>query len=220
MLSKLKSANFPPLPPSRKSLAVSKLKLDYRIELFHMNSEIKNSYSKSYKQKKAVISYGIIIWSFVGLIASGFVLENIKNYNSPYLFGSIFLSIGIITGTLIAKKLKSKLAINRTMKLKYDGFTIKIVFGFIGLSLLLGQIVNSFLSTKVKCDNYAVKEKYEPGRSTRTRNYILAFNVDGVYYRYSTRYQYWKTISVDQQVNICTYKSKMGFDFINLTDEK
>ena len=106
------------------------------------------------------------------------------------------------------------------MQQNYSQLTIFILTGFIGLFLLIGQNANTILSNKVKCNNYTVVDKiFRKGGYRRVELNILVVNVDGVYHRYITNPNYWQTISTGQQIDVCIYKSIIGFDYLKLTNE-
>jgi hypothetical protein len=171
--------------------------------------------------KKVIVVTGIFVSLFGGMFASIVAIDNFKNYDKPYLFGFTFGTIGLLTGLITAKRLKSKILINQKMQQNYSQLTIFILAGFIGLFLLLGQHANTILSTNDKCDNYSVVDKvFRKGGFRRVELNILVINVDGVYHRYITKSNYWQTISTGQQINACIYKSRIGFDYLKLTEEK
>lgn len=171
--------------------------------------------------KKVVVVTGIFVSLFGGMFAAIVAIDNFKNYDSPYLFGFLFGIIGLVAGLLVANKLKSHIIINHKIQQNYSLFTIHIATGFIGLAMLLGQLTNTTFATKLKCDNYTLANKlFRKGGYNQIELNILVINVDGVYHRFITNPNYWQSVTVGQQVNVCIYKSKIGFDFIKLTNEK
>jgi len=185
-----------------------------------MTRQKNNPFDNVSRLKKAVVVTGTFVSLFGGMFAAIVAIDNFKNYDSPYLFGFVFGTIGLLVGLLVANKLKSKIIINQKMQQNYDQLTIFIATGFIGIVMLLGQQANTFLSTKEKCDNYLVADKiFRKGGHRRAELNILVIDVDGVYHRFITNRNYWRTVSAGQQVNVCIYTSKMGFDFIKLTYE-
>jgi hypothetical protein len=185
-----------------------------------MTKQKSKSFDNVSRLKKVVVVTGIFVSLFGGIFAALVAIDNFKNYDSPYLFGFVFGTIGLLAGLLAASKLKSKIIINQKMQQDYIPLTILIVTGFIGIAMLLGQRANTLLSTKEKCDNYLVADKiFKEGGYRVAELNILEINVDGVHHRFKTKKKYWQTVTVGQQVNVCIYNSKIGFDFIKLTNE-
>lgn len=172
------------------------------------------------QQKKGIVLTGMFISLFGGMFAAIVAIDNFKNYDNPYLFSFVFGAIGLLTGLFIARKIKSSILINKQIQQNYTQLTIFIFTGFIGLFLLFGQKANTILSNKEKCDNYSVVDKiFRKGGYKTTELNILVINVDGVYHKYITNSSYWQTISTGQQIDVCIYKSVIGFDYIKLTNE-
>jgi hypothetical protein len=167
---------------------------------------------------------GIFVSLFGGIFAAAVAIDNFKNYNNPYLFGFVFGTIGLLIGLFVAKKLKSeitKIVSNiKNMQQSYFYPTFAITSGCIGLLILFGEKLNTSLSTQEKCDNYFITEKIFSERASRRAELnVLVINVDGTYHRIITKQKYWQNVSVGEQINACNYKSKIGFDYIELTNE-
>jgi len=178
------------------------------------------SFDNVSRLKKIIVVTGIFVSLFGGMFMAIVAIDNFKNYDKPYLFGFIFGTIGLLTGLFIARKIKPSILINQKMQQNYSQLTIFILTGFIGLFLLIGQKANTILSNKEKCNNYAVVDKiFRKGGYRRVELNILVINVDGVYHRYITNRNYWQTISTGQQIDVCIYKSVIGFDYLKLTNE-
>ena len=170
--------------------------------------------------KKVVVVTGIFVSLIGGILAAVFAIWNFQNYNSPYLFGFVFGTIGLLAGLFFANKLKTTIIINQKMQQNYYQLTIYIATGFIGIVMLLGQQANTLLSTKEKCDNYLITDKvFRKGGYRRADLNILVINVEGVAHRIITNPNYWQTVSVGQQINACIYSSIIGFDYLTLTNE-
>jgi hypothetical protein len=174
--------------------------------------------------EKVVVVSGIFVSLFGGIFAAAVAIDNFKNYNNPYLFGFVFGTIGLLIGLFVAKKLKSeitKIVSNiKNMQQSYFYPTFAITSGCIGLLILFGEKLNTSLSTQEKCDNYFITEKIFSERASRRAELnVLVINVDGTYHRIITKQKYWQNVSVGEQINACNYKSKIGFDYIELTNE-
>jgi uncharacterized protein YneF (UPF0154 family) len=173
--------------------------------------------------EKIVVYTAILVSVFGGMFAAIAAINNFKNYDNPYFFGFSFGIIGLIGGLFVAKRLKTRIVINQKMQEVFYVSTIYIAIGFIGLTMLVGQYANNYLATKDKCDSYYVADKiFKKGGSGRHRGVelnILVVNVGGVNHRIITNNSYWQTVSVGQQIGVCIYKSVIGFDYIELTNE-
>lgn len=178
------------------------------------------SFDNVSRLKKIIVLTGIFVSLFGGIFMAIVAIDNFKNYDNPYLFSFIFGTIGLLTGLFIARKIKSAILLNQKMQQNYFQLSIFILTGFIGLFLLIGQNVNTILSNKEKCNNYAVVDKiFRKGGFRRAELNIFVINVDGVYHKYITKPNYWQTISTGQQIDVCIYKSRIGFNYIKLTNE-
>lgn len=178
---------------------------------------------KSFKNisrlKKIIVVTGTFVSIFGGMYMGIVAIANFKNYDSPYLFGFIMGTIGLLTGFFVSRKIKSAILINQKMQQNYSLFTFYIITSFIGLFLLIGQNANIVLSKKENCDNFFVVDKILRKRSfRRAESRILVININGVYRRYITNSNYWQTIQTGQEINVCIYKSLIGFDYLKLTN--
>lgn len=159
-----------------------------------------------------------IIWGIMGSVIS---IVKFVNYNHPYIFGFILGTLGLIIGIIISIKFKQRICISQKMYSDYVRTPIFIVAGFIGTFLYLGVNLNQSLSSIEKCDNYEVIDKlFIQGRSRQPSKINLYLNVEGKVIVLACNKKYWDTVAIGQTVNICFYKSKIGFDYIILTDEK
>ena len=178
------------------------------------------SFDNVSRLKKIIVVTGIFVSLFGGIFMAIVAIDNFKNYDKPYLFGFIFGTIGLLTGILIARKIKYSILINQKMQQNYSQLTIFILVGFIGLFLFIGQNANTILSDKLKCDKYAVIDKiFRKGGFRRAELNIFIINIDGIYHRYIAKPNYWQTVSTGQHVDVCIYKSRIGFDYIKLTNK-
>jgi hypothetical protein len=185
-----------------------------------MNMQKKITFDNISPLKKVAVVLGIIFSLIGGMAAAVFAIVNFQNYFNPYLFGFLFGTIGLFVGLFTAIKLKSNILINQKMQENYSQVTIFIATGFVGIFLLLGQQVNTLLSTIEKCDNYPITGKvFRKGGYRRAELNILIINVDGVSHRVITKSNFWQRVSVGQQISACIYNSRIGFDYLTLTNE-
>lgn len=170
-------------------------------------------------KKVAVVTCFFV--SLVGGMFAGIVsISKFENYISPYLFGFTFGTLGFIIGIYVAKRIKQHVILNPIMRSNYSQLTGLFSVGFIGFCMLLGFYLNNSTSTIEKCDNFNVVDKiYHEGGFRRPELNILVVNVDGENRRILCNPNYWQTISVGQQIKVCVYKSKIGFDYLTLTNK-
>ena len=110
---------------------------------------------------------------------------------------------------------------NQNMRNNYDNLAIFIACGFIGLALLLGQQINTSLSSIKKCENYYVTQKIFIKRGFRKpESTILVIYFNREYHKIISKRNYWESVSVGQKINVCIHKSQIGFDYYTLTDEE
>lgn len=103
----------------------------------------------------------------------------------------------------------------------YSQFLILISTGFIGLSMWLGQMINSQLSYFNRCDNFVVKGKeFHKGGYKIPETRILIFNIDGKTQRLHCGEKFWQSLSVGQPTKVCIYYSKIGFNYFILPNDK
>lgn len=178
---------------------------------------------KNKRQQKPPIWIVLMIFlSVFGGIITGIIgINNIVNYYHPYLFGIIFGGLGLITGMFAAKKLKPIIAVNQRMRDDYYLPTMFILVAFFGVFLLLASMANKKLSEINYHEELLVVDKYrqESGYMRPSVNSIVV-KVDKKTQRLVCSYDYWLRTSIGQTVDICAYKSKMGFDFIELSDDE
>lgn len=167
------------------------------------------------------IVIAMILSMFIGIFASIVGIDKIENYEHPYWFGLISGGIGLLIGILIAKKAKPYIAVNPRIK---NDFGIAIMFistGFIGVSLLTGSIINKGLSEIETRDNFLVINKHRQEARFRSPEINSLFvNISGDSHRLICNPYYWDNTRIGQSIELCVYKSKLGFDFIEITDEK
>lgn len=170
------------------------------------------------KQKTGLL-IGILttlIFLFVGIFSSIKGVWSIVNYNNPYLFGLIFGGFGLLIGIITYYKI----FIANTNKRFADEFPALMCFsiGFIGISLLISSYLNQKTSELERCESYRVIRK-DKNVSTSSRNpkiYSLYFSINNNSYRLITSAGYWEQTEISDKVEICFYKSKIGFDFVKL----
>lgn len=173
------------------------------------------------KKMPIQILIGIILSIFVGIFTSIIGINNFKNYFHPYLFGFVFGAMGLILGIMVALKLKPVVAVNQKLKNNYYLFIMYISICFFGISLMAGSMINREFSNVEDCDNYIVFSKYrqEYQRGSPEIN-SLVVNINGESHRIVCSYDYWCRIGIGQNIDLCLYKSKFGFDYVEITNDK
>lgn len=182
----------------------------------------KHSKSKKNTEKTGVpVIIGIIIFLFIGIFTIVIGINNIENYFEPYLFGGIFGGVGILFGVLLALRLKPYIAVNNKLKQNYTPAIGYISVGFVGLFLFIGSLVNQRLSKFDSYDHYTVYDKYrQEARFRSPETNTLIVNLKGETVKLVCSHSYWERTEIGQVINLSIYKSKLGFDYVELTDDK
>lgn len=162
----------------------------------------------------------VVVSVLLGIFTAVLGITNIQNYNHPYAFGFTLGIIGLILGIYISKKAKPYIAVNKKMKRDFWLPTTYISIGFIGISLWLGSMINHRLSRIEKCDNFTIVDKYRTESRHRSPEInTIVVNINGQSQRLICSYGYWKGVSIGQNIELCLYSSKLGFDFIKVIDD-
>jgi hypothetical protein len=161
-----------------------------------------------------------LIFLFIGIFSSIKGIWLIVNYDNPYLFGFLFGGLGLLIGIVVYFRIfiakKNKRFIDELPAL------MCLSIGFVGLSLLISPYLNQNTSKLELCENYSVIRKNK-NVSTSSRNpkiYSLYVSSKSNSYRLITNAEFWDKTQLNDNVEICLYKSKIGFDFIKLKDNK
>lgn len=175
--------------------------------------------SMNYKTNKLIVISGILS-PFIGIFAGIYGIDQIENYFHPYLFSSICSIIGLSLGWIFSILIKPYTEFN---KKQLKNYSITIMFfssGFIGLMLAIGSLVNSGLSIEIDNDNYTVIDKtFKESKFRSPGARWLHISYDGRIEKLRCKGDYWNNTQIHQQINISTYKSKIGFDYLVMTDE-
>jgi hypothetical protein len=167
------------------------------------------------------ISILVILSVFIGIFGGIVGIDNIKNYNHPYLFGLIFGGTGIIIGIWFSKKVKRHIAVNSKSKSNYAMVIMFIATGFLGVFLMIGSFLNQGLSEIDKCDRFQVINKYrQESRFRQPEVDSLVVDLNGKSVRLVCNYDYWFKTLIGQRIDLCLHKSKLGFDFTTVTYDK
>jgi len=180
-----------------------------------------NKRQQNLKKTPIPIAIAIFLTVFIGLWTTVIGINNIKNYFEPYLFGCIFGGIGLVLGVLTALKLKPYIAVNKRQKTDYMLPIMFISIGFIGVFLLTGSLLNQKLSKFESYDHYTVTDKYRQESHYRTPEInTLVVNMKDKIHKLVCSHSYWERTNIGQDINLCIYKSKFGFDNVELIDDK
>jgi hypothetical protein len=178
--------------------------------------------NKKQEKKKPLI--WIMIATFLsvmtGILTSVIGINKIQNYYHPYWFGLIFGGVGLLSGIWTALKIKPIIAVNHRMKNDYILPIVYISIGFFGLFLMTGSFLNQSLSTIGKCDSFPVIDKCrQASRFRQPEINSLVVNINGEAHRLICSQVYWFRTSVGQNINLCIHESKLGFDYLTITND-
>lgn len=185
-----------------------------------MTQQRKSKYDKVTPLKKVLVFVGVFASIFGGMFMAIVAVWNYQNYLHPYIFSFTFGGIGLAIGLFIGRLIKPYVITSKTMLINYYRVTFMFSISFIGGSLLIGEYINSRISSITKCDDFTVVHKeYHKGGYKRPQFNILYIDIDGQVENLLCNPNYWQKISVGQKVNICIYKSPIGFDNLVLADD-
>jgi hypothetical protein len=172
------------------------------------------------KKTPLPIAIATFLSVIIGLWTAVIGINNIVNYNKPYLFAGIFGGVGLVLGILTALKFKCYIAVNKKQQTNYMLPIMFIAVGFIGIFLLTGSLLNQKLSKFESYDHYTVTDKYRQESHYRTPEInTLVVNVKGETEKIVCSYSYWGRTAIGDKINLSIYKSKLGFDYFELTDD-
>jgi hypothetical protein len=188
---------------------------------FHKNRYMKvrhkTNHSKISKLRKAITIVSLVVFSLWGIIASVLSIIKIQNYIRPYFFGFSLVIVGLVLGIFVSIRLKPYVCFNSKMYNEYTRTPVAIVFGFIGSLLFLGVTANQSLSHREKCGYYKVVDKlYVEGRSRQPSIINLFVDIDRKITTIHCNQKYWESVIIGQEVYLCYYKSRLGFDYLLL----
>jgi len=187
----------------------------------NLKKQIKLNSDNASSTKHILVALLLFFLPFVGIFCAIVSVDNFKNYNSPYWFTFIFGIIGLIIALFISRKIKPYIVLNYKMIDSYDNLKILFIIGFIGFTLLIAQKLNSKLSVLEKCESTIVLQKiFHKGGFRRPEKNILIVNINGENQKIISERKYWENISVGQLAKVCVYKSYIGFDSLELLEEK
>jgi len=156
-----------------------------------------------------------------GILTAVIGINKIQNYYHPYWFGLIFGGVGLVTGIWTAIKIKPIIAVNIRLKTDYYLQIMYISVGFFGLFLMTGSFLNQSLSIIDRCDNFPVIEKYrQESRYRQPEINSLVVNINGEAHRIICSQDYWYMTTVGNHINLCLHRSKLGFGFMSVTNDK
>jgi hypothetical protein len=90
------------------------------------------------------------------------------------------------------------------------------IFSFL---LYCGTIINTRLSNKSCHGTYVIAKEFVKGGHRRINHHYLYILLNGKRERVDSSSEYWEYINVGQQIEVCEYTSKLGFDFLSLAEE-
>lgn len=176
---------------------------------------------KTNNQKPVLIGLALSIVVIVGLITGAIGINRIENYNNPYIFGFIFGGIGLLLGIYITNRLKKVIAVNREIEKSFWIHKMFISIGLVGIFILIGSLINQSISTLDKCDSFELTDKYRKEYRSRSPEInSLIFTIKGKSQRLICSRNFWYKTALGQKVELCFYRSLIGFDYIIIADDK
>ena len=158
---------------------------------------------------------------FLGIFAGIYGINMIKNYYHPYLFGFISISLGLISGPLFVNYIKPYLSIDRHVFNQIGTLKILISIGFIGIILAIGSLTNKKLSKVTQCDRFSVVAKtIREDRFRAPGANFLHVDINGKVQKLNCSKSYWNRVMTGQKIELSIFESKIGFDFIELNEDK
>ena len=174
------------------------------------------------KYSKQSKIFGLVIFLFlaIGMFCGIKGISKIVNYREPYKFIIILSFTGLLIGNLTAPFLKPILKLNSKQLKDFFITRMFISVGTIGILIFLGNIVNTHFSKVESCDNWIViKKEYKPYRYMSPSVSSLFVEINDKKERIICKHEYWNKIYINDKIKICTYKSKLGFDYFDLPFE-
>lgn len=174
----------------------------------------KESAKKDFPKWLAVVLVLVLISGLYGFVTG---LHNLENYYSPNKVGLFFGSVGFLVGGILSYRTVVMTKIENGIGVVF----LFITMGSIGISLMLSTYLNQRFSVVERCDRFQVVDKYQTISSGRqlgkNRLYV---DINGQYVMLDCSEEYCNKTSVGQFIDLCLYKSKLGFDFVTVTNDK
>jgi len=152
-----------------------------------------------------------------GIYIAALTSIRIKNYQNPFRFILVFGTIGIILGYIIAIKLKPFIQNHKKKLTPYSIHKIFWILVFVPYFSFVGTIVNNNLSEVTHCNNYSVINKFRIKRIRATEINQLVVDINDRLVKLYCSHNYFDNTQNGEAINLCFYKSKIGFNFIKVT---
>jgi hypothetical protein len=174
----------------------------------------------NYSKEGKIIGTFIFAFLFLGIFSGIYGIKKIENYYNPYMFFIIISLLGITLGHFASSFIKPYMKLNIKQLNDFYKTKIWVICGIIGILVALGSKANSELSKVdfIEISTVVQKERI-PYRYGRPSSNYLFVNINRKIEKLRSNYNYWERIRVGDKINIQKYKSKLGFDYIVLTDE-
>jgi hypothetical protein len=174
-----------------------------------------------YSKQSKIAGLLIFIFMSFGIYAGILGIDRIENYRHPYLFVTMLGIIGIGFGILLGYFIKPFMKLNSKQLKNFFSNVMFICFGTIGLMIAIGNMLNSKFSKIESCDNWSVYEKeYFPYKYRSPSASYLYVENKGKKECVKINHKYWLKIYINDKIKICTYKSSLGFDYLEVPFEK
>ncbi|MAC94723.1 MAG: hypothetical protein CMC96_04400 [Flavobacteriales bacterium] len=168
------------------------------------------------KKNKAILLALLTFLLLIGsIILAVIAFSDIKNYSSPYWFSILVATFGLLIGLLIWKKSKNFFYRNALKKDKVSNLSLFVVFATVGFCLFIFNQTNKLLSTTEDCDSHQILSKtYQEHGYLKPSYYAFLINLNGDIKKVYSDYDYWKDKRQGHYIKVCSYSSKLGFDYM------
>jgi hypothetical protein len=162
----------------------------------------------------------IILFLVIGIFSGLYGVDKIKNYYHPYAFFFIVSILGFLIGYFISELIKPFLKLNKKLLSQFALPKAFIIFGMLGIMMAICSNLNNNYSNIDFCGNYIlIHKEYKPYRYRHPGANYLFVNIKGKTERLRCNFSYWEKKATGEKIYICIYKSKIGFDYMQLMDE-
>jgi hypothetical protein len=176
------------------------------------------NYKIEYSKQSKIFGIFFAIFFLIGMIAGYCGIINTRNYYHAYLFFFIFAVSGFVSGHFISKFLKPYFRLTEKQMNSFGFIKMFLMAGLTGILLETGSVINSKTAYVICEENCVVVTKKEVTPIHRIRpgaNYLFV-KLQGDVVRLYCNNSYWQNKKVGDRVPVQIFKSKFGFDYIEL----
>lgn len=164
----------------------------------------------------AITLLALLIGSmFLAILA----FQDIRNYDSPKIFVSLIGSIGLIIGFILYKKILPYVLRVIPKTKNNEVLLVSLIFIAAGALLFIGNILNTAVALKARCETYQVIDKYRKEyRYGRSEVNTLVVNIENENRRVICNYDYWVKKEINSRLKLCLFESPFGFSYIRINE--